>query len=54
MSIGSIYEAAYKGDYNQVKIKLGDVLLSPDEVSLTSHHISSLNNPLLDLGLYLE
>lgn len=37
MSIGSVYETAYKGDFNQVKVKLDEdssLVQRPDEVRI--------------------
>lgn len=62
MSIGSVYETAYKGDYNQVKVKVDQeksLVTTPDEVSLLQSAILeillhiffallSLNEPLDD------
>lgn len=42
MSIGSVYESAYKGDYNQVKVKIDQnksLVTTPDEVSLQTSSI---------------
>lgn len=36
MSIGSVYETAYRGDFNQVKVKIdadSSLISTPDEVS---------------------
>lgn len=35
MSIGSVYETAYKGDYNQVKVRIDEdtsLVKTPDQV----------------------
>lgn len=36
MSIGSVYETAYRGDFNQVKVKVDEdngIITTPDSVS---------------------
>lgn len=39
MSIGSVYETAYKGDYNQIKVKIDEdisLIDTPDSVIANS------------------
>lgn len=49
MSIGTVYEKAYKGDFNQVKVKIDDdksLVTTPDSVSLIQFVIKYINRKL--------